>query len=84
MLLNLSSFCSLEYVISGSICEKGYKDSFSMETHKIEMQIGLYIVDGSLHRGKISTCKGNLIKAPTKTKAHKIPQRQPTVSRNGT
>jgi hypothetical protein len=30
--------------------EKGYKDSFIMETHKVEdINRGLYTVDGSLH-----------------------------------
>jgi len=50
---------------------KGYKDSFSMETHKIEdVNRGLYTVDGSLHpRKDLQLVKGNVIKAPTKTKA---------------
>ena len=49
---------------------KGYKDSFSMETHKIEdVNKGLYTVDGSLHpRKDLQLVKGNVIKAPTKTK----------------
>jgi transposase InsO family protein len=49
---------------------KGYKDSFSMETHKIEdVNRGLYTVDGSLHpRKDLQLVKGNVIKAPTKTK----------------
>ncbi len=34
--------------------KKGYKDSFSMETHKVEdVNRGLYTVDGSLHTRKI-------------------------------
>ena len=51
--------------------KKGYKDSFSMETHKIEdVNRGLYTVDGSLHpRKDLQLVKGNVIKAPTKTKA---------------
>jgi hypothetical protein len=42
-----------------------------METHKIEdVNRGLYTVDGSLHTRKdLQLVKGNLIKAPTKTKA---------------
>jgi transposase InsO family protein len=50
---------------------KGYKDSFSMETHKVEdINRGLYTVDGSLHpRKDLQLVKGNVIKAPTKTKA---------------
>ncbi len=50
---------------------KGYKDSFSMETHKVEdTSRGLYTVDGSLHpRKDLQLVKGNLIKAPTKIKA---------------
>ena len=49
---------------------KGYKDSFSMETHKIEdVNKGLYTVDGSFHpRKDLQLVKGNVIKAPTKTK----------------
>ena len=51
--------------------KKGYKDSFSMETHKVEdVNRGLYTVDGSLHpRKDLQLVKGNVIKAPTKTKA---------------
>jgi hypothetical protein len=51
--------------------KKGYKDSFSMETHKVEdVNRGLYTVDGSLHTRKdLQLVKGNVIKAPTKTKA---------------
>ena len=51
--------------------KKGYKDSFSMEMHKIEdVNKGLYTVDGSLHpRKDLQLVKGNVIKAPTKTKA---------------
>jgi hypothetical protein len=51
---------------------KGYKDSFSMETHKVEeVNRGLYTVDGSLHTRKdLQLVKGNVIKAPTKTKLH--------------
>ena len=50
---------------------KGYKDSFSMEVHKIEEKNrGLYKVDGFLHpRKDLQLIKGNIIKAPTKTKA---------------
>ena len=50
--------------------KKGYKDSFSMEMHKIEdVNKGLYTVDGSLHpRKDLQLVKGNVIKAPTKTK----------------
>ena len=51
--------------------KKGYKDSFSMEIHKLEdKNRGLYTVDGSLHpRKDLQLVKGNVIKAPTKTKA---------------
>ena len=51
--------------------KKGYKDSFSMETHKVEdVNRGLYTVNGSLHpRKDLQLVKGNVIKAPTKTKA---------------
>ena len=51
--------------------KKRYKDSFSMEMHKIEdVNRGLYTVDGSLHpRKDLQLVKGNVIKAPTKTKA---------------
>ena len=50
---------------------KGYKDSFSMEMHKVEdKNRGLYTVDGSLHpRKDLQLVKGNVIKAPIKTKA---------------
>ena len=50
---------------------KGYKDQFSMEIHKVEEKNrGLYTVDGSLHpRKDLQLVKGNVIKAPTKTKA---------------
>jgi hypothetical protein len=42
-----------------------------METHKVEeVNKGLYTVDGSLHTRKdLQLVKGNVIKAPTKTKA---------------
>ena len=42
-----------------------------METHKVEeVNRGLYTVDGSLHTRKdLQLVKGNVIKAPTKTKA---------------
>ena len=42
-----------------------------METHKIEdVNRGLYTVDSSLHpRKDLQLVKGNVIKAPTKTKA---------------
>jgi hypothetical protein len=51
--------------------KKGYKDSFSMETPKVEdVNRGLYTVDGLLHtRKNLQLVKGNVIKAPTKTKA---------------
>ena len=51
--------------------KKGYKDQFSMEIHKVEEKNrGLYTVDGSLHpRKDLQLVKGNVIKAPTKTKA---------------
>ena len=51
--------------------KKGYKDSFSMEMHTVEdKNRGLYTVDGSLHpRKDLQLVKGNVIKAPTKTKA---------------
>jgi hypothetical protein len=51
--------------------KKGYKDSFSMEIHKLEdKNRGLYTVDGSIHpRKDLQLVKGNVIKAPTKTKA---------------
>jgi len=44
--------------------KKGYKDSFSMETHKVEeVNRGLYTVDGSLHTRKdLQLVKGNVIK----------------------
>jgi hypothetical protein len=50
---------------------KGYKDSFSMEIHKVDnVNRGLYTVDGSIHpRKDLQLVKGNVIKAPTKTKA---------------
>ena len=42
-----------------------------METHKVEdVYRGLYTVDGSFHTRKVMQhVKGNVIKAPTKTKA---------------
>ncbi len=42
-----------------------------METHKVEdVNGGLFIVDGSLHpRNDLQLVKGNVIKAPSKTKA---------------
>jgi hypothetical protein len=42
-----------------------------METHKVDdVNRGLYTVDGSLHTRKdLQLVKGNVIKAPTKTKA---------------
>ena len=50
---------------------KGYKDSFSMEVHKVEdKNRGLYTVDGLLHpRKDLQLVKGIVIKAPSKTKA---------------
>ena len=44
--------------------KKGYKDSFSVETHKVEeVNRGLYTVDGSLHTRKdLQLVKGNVIK----------------------
>ncbi len=49
---------------------KGYKDQFSMETHKIdEINRGLYKVNGVIYpRKDLQLVKGNVIKAPTKTK----------------
>ncbi len=49
---------------------KWCKDSFSLEMHKVEdKNRGLYTVDGSLHlRKDLQLVKGNVIKAPTKTK----------------
>jgi hypothetical protein len=49
---------------------KGYKDQFSMETHKVdEINRGLYEVNGVIHpRKDFQLVKGNVIKAPTKTK----------------
>jgi hypothetical protein len=51
--------------------KKRYKDSFSMKMHTVEdKNRGLYSVDGSLHpRKDLQLVKGNVIKAPTKTKA---------------
>ena len=51
--------------------KKGYKDQFSMEMHTVEdKNRGLYTVDVSLHpRKDLQLVKGNVIKAPTKTKA---------------
>ena len=48
--------------------KKGYKDSFSMEMHKIEdVNRGLYTVDGSLHTRKdLQLVKGNIIKSTKK------------------
>jgi hypothetical protein len=42
-----------------------------METHKVEdVNRGLYTVDGSLHpRKDLQLVKGNVIKAPSKTKS---------------
>jgi hypothetical protein len=53
------------------INNKGYKDSFSMEVHKVkEKNIGLYKVDGFRHpRKDFKLIKGNVIEAQTKTKA---------------
>ena len=53
---------------------KGYKDSFSLEIHKVEdTDKGLYKVDGSFHpRKDLQLVKGNIIKAPTKTKAQQV------------
>ncbi len=55
--------------------KKGYKDSSSIETHKVEeVNRGLHTVDGSLHSRKdLQLVKGNVIKAPTKTKAQQTP-----------
>ena len=51
--------------------QKGYKNSFSMEIHKVEEKNrGIYKVDGFLHpRKDLQLIKGDVIKAPTKTKA---------------
>ncbi len=53
------------------INNKGYKDSFSIEVHKIdEKNRGLYKVDDFLHpRKDLQLIKGNIINTPTKTKA---------------
>jgi hypothetical protein len=53
--------------------KKGYKDSFSMETHKVEnVNGGLYTVDGSLHpRKDLQLVKGNVIKHLTRPKHNK-------------
>jgi hypothetical protein len=50
---------------------KGYKDQFCMEIHKADsFNRGLYTVDGSIHpRKDLQLVKGNVIEAPTKTKA---------------
>ena len=53
---------------------KGYKDSFSMELHKVEEKNkGLYKVDGSFHPRKDlqKVAVGSIIKGPEKTKAQK-------------
>ncbi len=53
--------------------KQGYKDSFSMETHKVEdVNRGLYTVDGSLHTRKdLQRVKGNVIKALPRLKHNK-------------
>jgi len=53
---------------------KGYKDSFSLEIHKVENKDkGLYQVDGTFHpRKDLQLVKGNIIKAPIKTKAQQV------------
>ncbi len=52
---------------------QGYKDSFSMETHKVEdVNRALYTVDGSLHTRKdLQLVKGNVIKALPRLKHNK-------------
>ena len=53
---------------------KGYKDSFSLEKHKIEdKDKGLYKVDGSFHPRKDlqKVAAGSIIKIPEKNKAQK-------------
>ncbi len=53
--------------------KKGYKDSFSMETRKVEdVNRGLYTVDGSLHTRKdLQLVKGNVIKHLPRPKHNK-------------
>ena len=53
--------------------KKGYKDSFSMETHKVEdINRGLYTVDGSLHTRKdLQPVKGKVIKHLPRLKHNK-------------
>ncbi len=55
--------------------KQGYKDSFSMETHKVEdVNRALYTVDGSLHTRKdLQLVKGNhdVIKALPRLKHNK-------------
>ncbi len=53
--------------------KKGYKDSFSMETHKVEdVNRGLYTVDGSFHTRKdLQLVKGNVIKHLPRLKHNK-------------
>jgi hypothetical protein len=52
---------------------KGYKDSFSIEIHKVEdKDKGLYKVDGMFHpRKDLQKVAGNVIKMQEKTKAQK-------------
>jgi hypothetical protein len=53
--------------------KKRCKDSFSMETHKVEdVNGGLYAVDGSLHTRKdLQLVKGNVIKHLPRPKHNK-------------
>ena len=53
--------------------KKGYKDSFSLETHNVEDgNRGLYTVDGALHTRKdLQLVKGNVIKHLPRLKHNK-------------
>ncbi len=53
--------------------KKGYKDSFSMETHKVEdVNRGVYSVDDSLHTRKdLQLVKVNVIKHLPRQKHNK-------------
>ncbi len=64
--------------------KKGYKDTFSIETHKVEdVNRGLHTVDGSLHTRKdLQPVKGNVMKAPTKTKAQQKQRIQDKVGKS--
>ena len=53
---------------------KGYKDSFSLEIHKVEdKDKGVYKVDGAFHPRKDlqKVAVGSIIRIPEKTKAQK-------------